>query len=281
MKLHGNIKKISLLIIWTILGSSVLVLLIAAVQARNNKFCQGLVIDINGSAEGEWFLEKKDVISLITMDGTVAVKSRPLDLFDLRSMELRLKKNIWIRKAELFFDKKNRLQVKIEERIPIARIFTISGNSFYIDSSCKKLPLSSRLSARLPVFTNYPIQKFRSNKQDSFFLKQVRDLSWFILNDKFWMAQVAQVDITPERKFEIVPTVGNHVIQFGDAYNAGGKFHNLMIFYQQVLAKTGFDKYKIVNVEYARQVIGVRKLTAQPMLQNVPIHNEKQLNTIQ
>jgi cell division protein FtsQ len=55
---------------------------------------------------------------------------------------------------QLFFDNNEVLQVVIDEREPIARIFTVAGNSYYIDSSLERLPLSDKMSARLPVFTN-------------------------------------------------------------------------------------------------------------------------------
>ena len=40
--------------------------------------------------------------------------------------------------VELFLDNTQSLQVRIEQRIPIARIFTASGNSFYIDNKTMK-----------------------------------------------------------------------------------------------------------------------------------------------
>jgi cell division protein FtsQ len=55
------------------------------------------------------------------------------------------------------------------------------------------------------------------------------------------------------------PVVGNHVIVFGDGTDYDKKFKRLLLFYQQVLSKTGMDVYEKLNVQYARQVIGVRK----------------------
>src|SRR4030095_10723863 len=74
----------------------------------------------------------------------------------------------------------------------------------------------------------------------------------------FWMSQVAQVDITPERKFEMIPVVGNHTVKLGDGENIGEKFRRLMIFYQQVLSKTGFERYKLIDVQYKGQVVASR-----------------------
>ena len=75
----------------------------------------------------------------------------------------------------------------------------------------------------------------------------------------FWMAQIAQLDITPDRRFELVPTIGNHLIGFGDGSDYQDKFHRLFVFYQQVLSKTGFDKYSRIDIAYAGEVIGTHK----------------------
>jgi cell division protein FtsQ len=56
------------------------------------------------------------------------------------------------------------------------------------------------------------------------------------------MAQISQIDITPSKEFEMIPTVGNHIIEFGDGTDYDAKFKKLFIFYKQVLAKTGMDK---------------------------------------
>jgi cell division protein FtsQ len=72
------------------------------------------------------------------------------------------------------------------------------------------------------------------------------------------MAQVSQIDIQPDRTFDMIPVVGNHIIEFGDGTDYDKKFKRLLLFYQQVLSKTGMDVYQKVNVQYARQVIGVK-----------------------
>ncbi|WP_315820877.1 hypothetical protein [Paraflavitalea speifideaquila] len=204
-------------------------------------------------------MNKKEVVDILTGNGSVALKGRSLKRFDLRGMEERLQKNVWIRDAELYFDNNEVLQVKIAEREPIARIFTATGNSFYIDSSCEKLPLSDKLSAKLPVFTGFPSDKLRVNSADSTLLQHIKQVSLFIQQDSFWMAQVAQTDILPDRKFEMIPMVGNHIIEFGDGANYDKKFARLLQFYKLVLSKTGMDVYERLNVQYDRQVIGIKK----------------------
>ena len=60
----------------------------------------------------------------------------------------------------MWFDNRNVLHVEVYEREPIARIFTTAGNTFYIDSTEKKLPLSDRLSAGFLYLQGLLIKKF-------------------------------------------------------------------------------------------------------------------------
>ncbi len=90
-------------------------------------------------------------------------------------------------------------------------------------------------------------------------LTDVRNIAAYIKNDPFWMSQVAQIDITPERNFELSPVVGNHLIKLGDGKDLDKKFNRLMIFYKQVLAQKGFDSYSTIDVQYSGQVVGTRR----------------------
>ena len=233
-------------------------LLIAAIRIKREKVCKGYAITIYPAGGNKGFLEKKKVENLLTKNGKETLTGKTTRIIDLQELEGRLELHKWIRDAELFFDNNQVLQVKITERKPIARIFTESGNSFYIDSSCERLPLSDKMSARLPVFTGFKSDKKLLKQADKLLLTQIRNVSDYIIKHPFWMAQISQIDITEKRTFEMIPTIGNHVIEFGDGMNYEQKFDRLFIFYKQVLSKTGMGRYARINVKYDKQVIGVR-----------------------
>jgi cell division protein FtsQ len=258
MAIKVNIKRIISFTMWCTLGAGVVVLLVAAIGYRNGKTCKGYKIEIAG-ATGTLFIDKKEILELLAGSGAGKIQNIPVAHFDLRRMEAVLEKNVWIKDAELFFDNNEILRVNVIEREPIARVFTREGNSFYMDSGGVQLPLSDRLTTKLPVFTDYPSAKLRNHGSDSLLTVQMRQLSKFLRSDSFWMAQIAQLDITSDKRFELVPTVGNHVIGFGDGSDYLAKFHRLFVFYKEVLSKTGFDKYSRVDVAYAGQVIGTHK----------------------
>jgi len=256
MKLNRHIKKMFIISFWLVIAAGIMVLLVAAMNTQRLKTCKGYSITIKGESQN-LFLDKKDIAALLIAQG--GIRGQELKGFDLRRLENQLKNNVWVKDAELFFDNRQILQIRIEERSPIARLITLSGNSFYIDSSGERLPLSDKFSARLPVFTSFPSEKDKVIKTDSALTRHIIRISEYIVQDPFWMAQIAQVDIQPDRTFEMIPVVGNHTIVFGDGTDHEKKFKRLLLFYQQVLSKTGMDVYDRLNVTYDRQVIGVKK----------------------
>jgi cell division protein FtsQ len=201
-------------------------------------------------------MEEKEIMRVLNSNGSLV--GQPIESINLQMLERRLEKDKWIRNAELFFDNNNVLQVKVEERIPIARIFNIAGNSFYIDSAGKQLPLSD-VSIRVPMFTGFPSLGNKWSTKDSAMISSIKNLATFINADEFWNAQVSQVDITPQRTFEMIPTLGNHVVRLGRATDLEEKFGRLYTFYKQVWTKVGLEKYATIDVQFNGQVIATRK----------------------
>src|ERR1700744_3934525 len=257
-----HIRRVFSIILWSCTGAGVLVLLVAAIRYRNNNTCKGYLIGISGPPTG-FFIGKKDIASLLAPAGAPKIQDKPIQSFDLRHMETTLEKNIWIRKARLFFDNNGVLHVDVVERMPATRIFTNDGSSFYCDSEGVQLPVIPQLPARLPVFTGYPSRTIGRKGPDSLLTAGILHVSEFIRKDSFWTAQIAQVNILPDRTFELEPEIGNHRVTFGDGNDIGPKFHRLFLFYSEVLSRTGFDKYERIDVSYAGQVVATRKGSGQ------------------
>lgn len=249
-------KKRLQMVLWIVLGVGTCTLLVAAMQKKDQKNCTDITIEIRGAYD-HVFVDKGDVMKVLQRNG--AGKGKETNEVALRSIEDALEKNAWIKKAELFFDNKQVLHAEIEEREPLARIFTLAGSSFYIDSSCMRLPLSEELSARVPMFTSFPSDKKRLSKPDSLVMDDVKQIALYIQQDSFLMAQVAQIDITPQRTYEIIPVLGDQIIKLGNADNLDEKFEKLTSFYKQVWAKAGFEKYETIDVQYSGQVVAVKR----------------------
>lgn len=256
MNAKTTIRKILFIAVWLCIGGGMLTLLLAAISSKKKGTCSHYVISLKG-ASNNFFISEKEVEQLLLKANKGKIKGVPVESFNLNAMEQLLHKNSWVSEAELYFDNKDVLHVIVTEKEPVARIFTSAGSSFYIDNTGRIMPLSDQLSAKVPVFTGFTGGKVIS-RDDSLLLNDIKNTATYILNDPFWMAQVAQIDITPGRKFEMIPVVGNHLVRLGDGENIPAKFHRLMVFYKQVLSKTGMDSYKLIDVQYKGQVVASR-----------------------
>ncbi len=257
MNIKNPLKRFFTILLWCLIGGSGLALLIAAINSKNGGFCNGMEVEINGGSKS-FFLKKKDITDMLEKEGIKDLNNRKMVSFDLLKMESILRRNRWVSDAQLYFDNNQTLRLRIAERKPVARLFTISGTSFLIDSSGIQLSLGEGNAFRLPVFTGYPGEKF-GLKKDSALNQQIRDLAFFLNSDSFWSNQVQEVHISPSKTFQLTPLIGNQKIEFGDGSDYETKFHNLFIFYNEVISKTGFEKYTGINIAYANQVIATRK----------------------
>ncbi len=251
-------KKIVTQVVWILIGIGTIVLFGAALQGKNQKLCSDIRIEIVGADE-HLFIDEKDIVQAINANATIL--NQPIATINLRKIEASLENTPWVKNAELYIDNNQILQIKIVERQPIARIFTINGHSFYLDSVGVNLPLSDKLSARVPMFTGFRNNVDSLNAADTVLIKSIVKLGKYIVADSFFMAQTAQIDITPQNNFEIIPTIGNHIITFGTVENMDKKFAKLLSFYKNAWVQNGVDTYEKLDVRFSNQVIGIKKGT--------------------
>jgi cell division protein FtsQ len=258
LKKRYSIKNILLATLWIALGGATVFLLASGIKNKGTHQCKGVEINIHG-VSNNFFVDKKDILNSITASEAANPVGKTTGSFNLKKLETELEKNVWIKSAQLFFDNNEVLKVMVQEREPIARIFTTTATTFYIDNDLTMLPLSDKFSARLPVFTGFPSDKKVLSKADSSLLGDVKAISLALQKDSFSMAMVEQVDITAQRMFEMIPKIGNQLIVFGDASDVDAKLEKLKLFYKEIMVKAGWNNYSVINVQYKNQVVAKRK----------------------
>ncbi len=250
-------KKLLTATVWLLVSSAAVVLLIAATRNQNGKLCKEVVVNIKG-ANAVGYVSKQHILKTISGGRPDLMPGQLIKTFDLQQLEKLLERNLWIRNAELFFDNNDVLHVDVTEREPVARVFRADGESFYIDELGDELPITNDQVARVPVFTSFPNETTVARIKDSVLKQQVKEIGQFILKDEFWMAQIDQVNIN-NYEFELMPKLGNHIIQFGSAEKIQPKFDRLLLFYKKIMQKTGWNYYSTLDLRYDRQLVALRR----------------------
>lgn len=253
-------KKFLLATVWTAVGAGTIVVLVAAAQNQRGKHCKDVLVTIKG-IDGTEYVSKKQILKTISGGRPDMMKGQLIRTFDLQQLEELLETNLWIRNAELFFDNNDVLHVDITEREPVARVFRVNGQSFYVDELGTQLPVTNDQIARVPVFTSFPDETTAQREKDSVLQQQVKEMGHYILKNDFWMAQVDQLNIN-NYEFELIPKLGNHVILFGNGTSIEPKFNRLLLFYKQIMNKTGWNYYSALDVRYDKQLVAVRRDSA-------------------
>lgn len=205
-------------------------------------------IDIKENFVGE------DEIRVLFEKQLSYVNGSRLDTINTEKIENIIEEHPWIKNAEVFlgYGKADtlfyagKLKVKIEEKSPIARYVNgVSG--FYIGNYGEELPLVKYKAYKTLILTSENEKPIINNKLLSFIK--------FINSNEFWKAQIVQVQIQKNGELILIPRVGEHKIEFGLPEKIENKFKNLRAVYEQGFTKTGWNKYKTINLRFDHQVI--------------------------
>jgi cell division protein FtsQ len=248
----GNVKynthKIIVSIVWAVLAVTVCTLLFAGMSSKNNKICTGVDITIEG-ATSNFFVDEAEVRRIVRQFGVDTGISTKIGDIDIKAIERALYKNVWVKHAQIYFDNNGKLHVILNEREPVARVFRKDGSSFYLDSSAAIMPLSTKFSARVPIFAT------NSVAYDSATLQSIKNISNRIVKDSFLNALIEQAVVTKKDNYEFVPKMGKQRIVFGNSENIDAKFDKLKLFYKNIISEVGWNKYATINLAYNNQVV--------------------------
>jgi cell division protein FtsQ len=202
------------------------------------------------------FLDEDDIINLMQLNHE-NVRGASLSEVNFRAIERRIKKDPFIKDAQLYSDLKGNLMVNVELRRPIARIVRNDGPDGYIAEDGTIMPVSEKFTSRVILISGSYVRFLL--QQDNIYMlengEKFMEMIHAIQEDDFWNAQVAQLDIDGKGKVTVLPQVGDERIVFGAPDDLEVKFKKLKIFYKEILPRVGWNKYSRVSLEYDGQIV--------------------------
>lgn len=253
-------RIILLSFIWVVSLGGLVVLMSFIEVKKAEVVCKDVKIYIPGS---QYFIDKKEVESILQLSSFTLV-GRRIDGINMHQLENRLKSNPFVDYAKVYADMDGILMIEIEQRQPIMRVMNQYDQDFYIDKNGLKIPLSPNFTSRVLAANGFIDEPFK-NRVDTLHTALARDLFKtvsYIRKDSLWDAQIGQIYVNQGHEIELIPRVGNQRILLGNADSLELKFKNLMAFYKQALPRVGWDAYKVINIKYANQIVGVKNTKA-------------------
>lgn len=262
MKVHPKrMRWIVKRLAWIIGALVLLFLVLGAIQFRRKSLVKELRIKIVEDEQGNKFVDDEDVIKVIFDNYGHNVEGQTIEKIDVGGIEVALEKDVFIQKADVYIDALNNVNITVTQREPILRVMDVEDESYYLDAEGRKIPTSTKYTARTIVATgdigifNESYLELPENR-----LNQLFHLAKAILKHPFIALQIEQIHLDHSGDAILVPKLGNHKIFFGNpGEEVEDKLKRLQIFYEQGMPYEGWEKYKSISLAFSGQVVAKRR----------------------
>jgi cell division protein FtsQ len=264
-------KKLLHLGVWVCVAAGLSSSLAFAVAGERKVKVTALAIDIDRNDENV-FITADELRSEFT-SGARALMDRSYADIDIPSVEKSLNAHPCVAECEVAGDVSGKVHIHVRQREPVLRIITRDGESYYLDTDGRLMPLCESFTARVPVATGEIIEPY--SRRSAYTISQIagnaafRELSVLddlaaiagaVHADSLLAGLVQQINVTKDREFEIIPVIGDHRIILGDATELDVKFRKLKLFYREGLSHTnGWGKYSVVNLKFKNLVVCTKR----------------------
>jgi cell division protein FtsQ len=264
-------KKVLITVLWIITIAGLASSLGFVSKREREIVANSLNVHIQNNEEN-MFLSESDVREFFAQRNDPLLSHR-YDEINIPELERALNSHPAIENAEVSADMNGEVHIDILQRTPVLRIINKNGESYYIDTRNRLMPLNENYSARVMVVSGeimepyvrryeFSVDQIRGNKTFSELsvLDDIMDVCSFIYADSSLSSLIHQVYVNEDKEFELFPAIGNHKIVFGEARDIAEKFNKLKLFYTEGLSKSdSWTKYSAVNLKYKNLVVCTKK----------------------
>ncbi len=203
------------------------------------------------------FVTDPDIRAMFRSQG-LQLQGYPMKEINTRELERLLEKNTYIRRAEVSTDVSGRMEIRLDQRIPLVRIMPEGKAGFYLDTEGEVLPLSDRFVPHIFLVSGN-IKDADGSTGASTQLEEIHRFCTYVTEHPFWSEQIQQLYVNRRGEYELIPRVGAHQILMGSMEQWDKKLRNLELLYQQGLSAYGWNSYGTINLKYTNQVICTKR----------------------
>ena len=150
-----------------------------------------------------------------------------------------------IRLAKCYASPDGTLHLKLQQRIPVMRI--LGADNYYVDSDRRIMFTRNSTASYVLVVTGRVPQHFAQG--------ELFDFVMWLEKDKFWSAQITQINIVDSEHIELIPRIGTGTIMLGNLGNYENKLRKLQTLYTEGFSKFGWKDYKQIDLRFRGQIV--------------------------
>lgn len=229
---------------------------------ESRKVC--IKVEINIEDENEnGFLKTAEVKHLLEQKNLYPL-SKKVSAINTRDIENLLLHTAFVKTAQCYITDEGYVNISLTQRTPLMRVKAENGDDYYIDDNGGVMP-NSQYTSDMIIVTGKISRPFAC--------RYLSILSKVIMDNDLWRNQVEQINVLPDRTIELVPRVGDHIINIGELPNhkdasrrqelvtafVTNQLHRMELFYRYGLSHAGWNKYSYISLEYGNQVICTRR----------------------
>ena len=185
------------------------------------------------------------------------------DSFENEEIEKYLGTQNMIESANVFLTLTGKLYIKIEQNIPLLRIYCRDGKEFYIDHNAEICNTVNGRAANVLIASGDINEKLELGQIiDSIkepITHNVYKIAKNIVSRDILANQIDQIYYSKKNGFELLPKVGDYVISLGGTNDLDKKLNKLVYLYKEGFTKYGWDEYSYINLQFKNQAICTKK----------------------
>ena len=232
--------------------------------SRSETACEGVVITIADSTKHR-FVTEDDILNALRATG-IRVTGEKVSEIPLSKLEAKVKSFKELKVAEVYMSEDRKLHVYTDQREPVMRVVASYGGDFFIDREGVIMRRHNLYTPNIHILevdmvfnadqmTGMNI--YDSEKTEN--LVRAFELVNYIRGHSFWNEMIDQLEMTRDGRVTLVPNVGNHTVRLGRTDDYKEKLNKLHVFYREAMPVAGWDRYRVVNIEYKGQVVCQRR----------------------
>lgn len=224
--------------------------------------CTKVLINIADENENG-FLNSAEIKTLLDKKGIYPLSKHIKDI-NPRQIEEQLTRMPFVNTAQCYTTTDGHVCITVTQRTPIMRVKSFTGEDYYIDDNGGIMP-NSQYTSDMIIVTG------RVSK--NYACRYLSILAQTLMASPLWRNQIEQVNVLPDRTIELVPRVGDHIVNIGTLPSLADEkqrkeqvreyvtkqMDRLEQFYKLGLSQAGWNKYDYISLEFFNQIVCHRR----------------------